>query len=80
MSETVILSAVRSPIGRFLGGFKPRNRSQVYENLYLTGGSTNPGPGVPMVLMSGVTAAKVAREDLGIHDDAPEPMEMMAGS
>ena len=66
--------------GRFLGGFKPRNRSQVYDNLYLTGGSTNPGPGVPMVLMSGVTAAKVVREDLGIEDEAPEPMEMMAGS
>ncbi|MEE2682096.1 MAG: phytoene desaturase family protein [Planctomycetota bacterium] len=66
--------------GRLSGGFKPRNRSQVYDNLYLTGGSTNPGPGVPMVLMSGVTAAKVLREDLDIQDDAPEPMEMMTSS
>ncbi len=52
--------------GRLKGGFKPRNRSRVYRNLYLAGGSTNPGPGVPMVLMSGVTAASAVCEDLGI--------------
>jgi phytoene desaturase len=50
--------------GKLLGGFKPRNRSQVLENLYLAGGSANPGPGVPMVLMSGVTAANCVRQDL----------------
>lgn len=43
--------------GRLHGGFKPRNSSRVYGNLFLAGGSANPGPGVPMVLMSGVTAA-----------------------
>ena len=52
--------------GRLKGGFKPRNRSRVYRNLYLAGGSSNPGPGVPMVLMSGVTAADAVCEDLGI--------------
>lgn len=51
--------------GRLAGGFKPRNRSRVYKNLYLAGGSVNPGPGVPMVLMSGVTAARSLAEDLG---------------
>jgi len=51
--------------GRLKGGFKPRNRSRVYRNLYLAGGSANPGPGVPMVLMSGVTAADAVCEDLG---------------
>ncbi len=51
--------------GRLRGGFKPRNRSRVLENLYLAGGSVNPGPGVPMVLMSGVTAANALREDHG---------------
>ncbi|MEM9082888.1 MAG: phytoene desaturase family protein [Planctomycetota bacterium] len=51
--------------GRLNGGFKPKNRSRVYRNLYLAGGSTNPGPGVPMVLMSGVTAARCVAEDLG---------------
>lgn len=49
--------------GRTKGGFKPRNRSRVVRNLYLAGGSANPGPGVPMVLMSGVTAAAAVCED-----------------
>ncbi|MAH65517.1 MAG: phytoene desaturase [Phycisphaerae bacterium] len=57
--------------GRLAGGFKPRNRSRVLRNLYLAGGSANPGPGVPMVLMSGVTAALAAAEDLGIGDPRP---------
>lgn len=52
--------------GRMVGGFKPRNRSRVLDNLYLAGGSANPGPGVPMVLMSGVTAANAALSDLNI--------------
>jgi diapolycopene oxygenase len=51
--------------GRLAGGFKPRNRSAVLKNLYIAGGSANPGPGVPMVLMSGVTAARSLAEDLG---------------
>ncbi len=55
--------------GRLAGGFKPRNRSRVLKGLYLAGGSVNPGPGVPMVLMSGVTAARSLCEDLG----APMP-------
>ena len=54
--------------GRLAGGFKPKNRSRVLDGLYLTGGSSNPGPGVPMVLMSGVTAALAVAEDLEIGD------------
>ena len=54
--------------GRLAGGFKPRNRSRTLDGLYLAGGSSNPGPGVPMVLMSGVTAALAVAEDLGIGD------------
>ena len=52
--------------GRLHGGFKPKNRSRVYRNLYLAGGSVNPGPGTPMVMMSGVTAACAASEDFGL--------------
>jgi phytoene dehydrogenase-like protein len=52
--------------GKLHGGFKPRNRSRVVRNLYLAGGSSNPGPGVPMVLMSGVTAAHAALQDCGM--------------
>lgn len=53
--------------GRLKGGFKPKNRSTVCSNLYLAGGSVNPGPGVPMVLMSGVTAARALAEDHGVE-------------
>lgn len=71
--------------GRLSGGFKPRNRSTAFSGLYLAGGSANPGPGVPMVLMSGVTAARSVCEDLGIETlddplDAAEPGELPAGS
>jgi diapolycopene oxygenase len=51
--------------GRLAGGFKPRNRSRSLDNLYLAGGSVNPGPGMPMVMMSGVTAAWSLLEDRG---------------
>ncbi|MHC4990288.1 MAG: phytoene desaturase family protein [Planctomycetota bacterium] len=56
--------------GRLRGGFKPRNRSARFDNLYFAGGSVNPGAGVPMVLMSGVTAARAVCEDLDIPFEA----------
>ncbi|MGQ0645847.1 MAG: phytoene desaturase family protein [Elusimicrobiota bacterium] len=56
----------RASHGRFTGGFKPANRSSRYENLYFCGGSVNPGPGVPMALMSGQIAADCALADLPV--------------
>ncbi|TNF37217.1 MAG: phytoene desaturase [Bacteroidetes bacterium] len=35
-----------------MGYFRPHNRDRRYRNLYFTGGSTHPGNGIPMVLMS----------------------------
>ncbi|MFM1803662.1 MAG: phytoene desaturase [Planctomycetota bacterium] len=55
--------------GRLQGGFKPRNTSPVVKGLFLAGGSVNPGPGTPMVMMSGVTAAWSACESLGVEPD-----------
>ena len=43
--------------GRFLGAFKPGNISRHLQGLYLAGGAAHPGPGMPMVLMSGWIAA-----------------------
>ncbi|HYD69080.1 phytoene desaturase family protein [Azospirillum sp.] len=51
--------------GRFLGAFKPGNRSREVEGLYLAGGAAHPGPGMPMVLMSGWIAADALDRDLG---------------
>ncbi len=49
--------------GRFLGAFKPGNRSPDLRGLYLAGGSAHPGPGMPMVLMSGWIAAASLDKD-----------------
>ena len=43
--------------GRFMGAFKPANRSRDVDGLYLAGGAAHPGPGMPMVMMSGWIAA-----------------------
>jgi phytoene desaturase len=51
--------------GRFLGAFKPVNRSPDVKGLYLAGGAAHPGPGMPMVLMSGWIAADALDRDAG---------------
>jgi len=43
--------------GKFLGAFKPANRRKDVRGLYLAGGAAHPGPGMPMVMMSGWIAA-----------------------
>ncbi len=50
--------------GKWTGAFKPVNRSPDVTGLYLAGGAAHPGPGMPMVLMSGWIAA-----DALDHDD-----------
>jgi diapolycopene oxygenase len=51
--------------GRFLGAFKPANRVAELPGLYLAGGSAHPGPGMPMVMMSGWIAGDTVDQDLG---------------
>jgi diapolycopene oxygenase len=43
--------------GRWTGAFKPANASPDVDGLYLAGGAAHPGPGMPMVMMSGWIAA-----------------------
>ena len=49
--------------GKWLGAFKPANRSPDIKGLYLAGGAAHPGPGMPMVLMSGWIAADTLDRD-----------------
>ncbi len=49
--------------GRYLGAFKPSNRCRDVAGLYLAGGAAHPGPGMPMVLMSGWIAADTLDKD-----------------
>ncbi len=50
--------------GRMFGAFKPGNRSRDLPGLYLAGGAAHPGPGMPMVLMSGWIAADTLDRDM----------------
>ena len=58
--------------GRFLGAFKPSNRSPDVRGLYLAGGSAHPGPGMPMALMSGWIAADALHADTSNQHPAGE--------
>lgn len=49
--------------GTYTGAFKPANRSPEIHGLYLAGGAAHPGPGMPMVMMSGWIAADAVDHD-----------------
>lgn len=49
--------------GKVHGAFKPGNRRGEVEGLYLAGGAAHPGPGMPMVTMSGWIAADALDQD-----------------
>ncbi len=53
--------------GVFNGAFKPANRSKELKGLYLAGGAAHPGPGMPMVMMSGWIAADSLDQDFPVH-------------
>ena len=42
-----------------LGCFRPSNKSRSIKNLFLTGASTHPGGGLPMVIASGCLTSKL---------------------
>ena len=56
--------------GVYNGAFKPANRSAEVKGLYLAGGAAHPGPGMPMVMMSGWIAADSLDADYG-HSGTP---------
>jgi phytoene desaturase len=56
--------------GRLFGAFKPGNRSRDLPGLYLAGGAAHPGPGMPMVLMSGWIAADSLDADVAVRQIA----------
>lgn len=50
---------------------RPANRSRDIEGLYFAGGSTHPGGGIPLVLLSGKMAAELAAERSGLPGVTP---------
>lgn len=49
-----------------MGYFRPHNRHDRYQNLYFAGGSTHPGNGIPLVLLSAKLTSERIIRDQGI--------------
>jgi len=49
----------------FSAFLRPRNKAPGLRNLYFAGGSSHPGGGIPLVLLSGKIAAAIIERDLG---------------
>ena len=58
--------------GAYLGAFKPSNKSKSVRGLYLCGGASHPGAGMPMVMMSGWIAADALDRDFAGRGMSPE--------
>ena len=56
--------------------FRPRNRFEDIDRMYLVGGGTHPGSGLPVIFESARISARLLTEDLGItpHWDQPSAM------
>lgn len=52
-----------SPNNRFAAFKRPHNRSKDVKGLYFVGGTTHPGGGVPMVILSGKVTSEMILED-----------------
>ncbi|MGJ8695923.1 MAG: phytoene desaturase family protein [Verrucomicrobiaceae bacterium] len=56
--------------------FRPHNRLKGYDNLYLVGGGTHPGSGLPTILESGRISSNMLCDEVGVEytraDLAPE--------
>ena len=51
---------------------RPRNRFEDLDGVYLTGGGTHPGSGLPTIFESAKIAAKLIAEDLALDVSVPE--------
>lgn len=48
-----------------VGAFRPKNKDEVFPNLYYVGASTTPGTGLPMVIISSKLVTERIRKDHG---------------
>jgi len=54
-----------------VGYLRPHNRYDVYRNLYFVGGSTHPGTGLPIVLISARLTSERILNEIGVPQPAP---------
>ncbi|HEX5001487.1 MAG TPA: phytoene desaturase family protein [Bacteroidia bacterium] len=51
-----------------IGGFRPSNKDEVFDNLYYVGASTVPGTGLPIVVISSrLVTERIEKDHAGIH-------------
>lgn len=58
-----------------VGYLRPQNRHRRYRNLYFAGGSTHPGTGLPIVLLSARLTAERILKEMGV----PRPVFSQSG-
>ena len=58
--------------------FRPRNRFEDLDGVYLVGGGTHPGSGLPVIFESARISTRLLTEDLGISPDWEAPSAMAA--
>src|SRR5207253_2053863 len=59
--------------------FRPRNRFEDLDGVYLTGGGTHPGSGLPVIFESARISARLLLDDFGIDRswiDVPSTLEV----
>lgn len=54
---------------------RPHNRFEDLEGVYLVGGGTHPGSGLPVIFKSARITSELIREDLGLAASAPVPAQ-----
>lgn len=56
--------------------FRPRNRFEDVDGMYLVGGGTHPGSGLPVIFQSALISSRLLLEDLGFGTQwVPRPVE-----
>ena len=56
--------------------FRPRNRFEDLDGVYLVGGGTHPGSGLPVIFESARITSRLLAEDLGVRPDWSAPSAM----
>lgn len=56
--------------------FRPRNRFEDLQGVYLVGGGTHPGSGLPVIFESARITSRLMAEDLGLDPDWEKPSAM----
>jgi phytoene desaturase len=52
---------------------RPHNRFEDVDGMYLVGGGTHPGSGLPVIFESARISSRLVLADLGLAPDADEP-------